>query len=114
MKDISNVVMDWVTYIGGINTVWVFMVAFVGTQMATLLGISHRNYVVYRLVPYIAGSLAGLVLINGSVISSFIVGSAIGCVSDISRSLFLFWLDRAAAKPWMHNLAAYIRGDTSD
>ena len=110
MKDISSVVMEWVTYIGGISVLWSGLVAIAGMQIATILKVSETNIAIFRLTPYVLGGLAGYVLLTRDT-NGVLVGVAMGMVAALLRNALLFWLLRDAAKPWMKSLGAYLKGN---
>jgi membrane protein DedA with SNARE-associated domain len=110
MKEISSIAMDWLTYIGGVSVLWVFLVVLVWIQVATAWGVSDKNEVMFRLVPYAAGTAAGFLLLTGDA-NGALIGMGLGLVANLLRSTALFWLGREAAKPWLRKLAEHIKGN---
>ena len=112
MKEISTTIMSWVTYIGGMDVVWVGIVSIVGTQLATILGVSNKHVLLFRLMPYLTGAIGGCVLLSPDIKGVFI-GGAIGMLASGARYGLILWLEREASKPWMKKLAGYITGNVS-
>ena len=105
----NNMIKFWLDYAGGVDVVWLILIALAGTQLFKMLmkafAISNPDAV--RPVPYVIGSVAGLILIGYSSRGAML-GLACGMLSSLMFFAALSWLERDAAPTWQVKIADWL------
>jgi hypothetical protein len=108
MKEISGIAMDWVTYFGGMDVVWVFLVALATVQAGNITGLRARCLACQRLIGYVGGTASGAVLIGGT--KGVLVGCACGAIAAAVFAGAAIWLCRADAPQWQKTMGKSLGG----
>jgi len=108
-SDMQEMIVFWLNYIGGVNLLYVAAVSISGTQIFKMVSKSqgYDKPVVFRLVSYLCGALAGMEFIGGT--QGPLLGLAVAGIASGAYYAATVWL-KNSDKAWQQALAKHMSG----
>jgi len=105
----NNTIKFWLDYAGGIDVVWLSLIALAGTQLFKMLirSFGVEDPMAVRPVPYLIGAFAGLLMIDFSPRGA-LIGLGCGMLSSLMFFALLSWLERKDAPGWQVKISAWL------
>ncbi|MFC1537142.1 hypothetical protein ACFL48_04980 [Pseudomonadota bacterium] len=100
----------WINFFGGVNMIYVAVAPIALTQLSKMTmkyyGVDHK--LMFRIMPYLFGSLSGIYFIDGvqaALIGLTVAGVSSGLYYAASRKL------KSSPEQWRQDVAKYMSGD---